>query len=572
MSTPNEDRLRQSRLSPARWGESELKRFFELTATSGQSKPTAKGDKGIIVGTTCAFAIRAGVEELRQGGSAVDAVCAAALAEIALTAGCTVSYAGLFHLVYYEKETGKTHALDATYNAPFDEDDPLSIPSRPTPSGRTTLVPGFMAGLEAAHKRFGRLPFASLFEPAIYIAQEGFEVYQFLGWWIRESKDILGRLLETRAIFTKENGELYQRGDHFRQPELADTLGAVAQEGAGHMYTGDWAEAFVNAVQREGGKLTLKDLKAYVPIWSEAQRTDYHGFEVRAARGGVEIIEGLNLLELADHQRHGHYSESADALYWIIQITRMSNLISTLDEDQLTSRFPSLSFRNASRGTKEHARAIWAKLRTPGWLQEVQGILTPRGGHSSGLVAVDAEGNVASVGHTINTLDWGSTGIFVGGISIPDSASIQQASVKEAGPGGRFRNEMNPLVVLKDGNPVLASAAIGAGLHEATLQRLHNVIDFGMDIEQSMEQPIFHGPLWRDSSFSLFDAAAAVPPTGFSAELIESVRDLGQPMVVLDHENRFESRGWWVGISIDPETGECQGRANRTHNGYALTE
>ena len=490
----DEKRLPLSKFSPARWGESELKRFFELTRTSGQLKPTAKGDKGVIVGTTCAFAMRAGVEALRQGGSAVDAVCTAALAEIALTAGCNVSYAGIFHLVYYEKETGKTYALDAAYNAPIDENDPLSIPTRPTPSGRTALVPGFIAGLEAAHKRFGRLPFGSLFEPAIYIAQEGFEVYQFLGWWIRDRKDILSRLPETRAVFTKENGELYKKGDHFRQPE--------------------WARAFVNAVQREGGKITLNDLGSYSPIWSEPWRTNYHGYEVCATIGGVEIIEGFNLLELANLQRYGHYTESPDALYWFIQITRMSNLISTLRKDQLTNHFPLSFLCSPSRVTKEHARAIWAKLRTPGWLREVQGVVSPRAGHSSGVVAVDSEGNVASVGHSINTLDWGSTGIFVGGISIPDSASIQQESVKEAGPGGRIRNEMAPLIVLTAGKPVLASAAIGAGLHEATLQRLHNVIDFGMDIQQSTEQPIFHGPLWADSSFTVFDPGRGSPTNG----------------------------------------------------------
>ena len=111
---------------------------------------------------------------------------------------------------------------------------------------------------------------------------------------------------------------------------------------------------------------------------------------------------------------------------------------------------------------------------------------------------------------------------------------------------------MDPLIVLRDGKPVLASSAIGGGLHEATLQRLHNMIDFGMDLKESMEQPIFHGPLWTDDSFSQMDASAAVPPTGFSEQLVQRVRELGQPVVVLDHETRFESRGWWVGMSIDP--------------------
>ena len=243
---------------------------------------------GFYEGITYAFAIRAGLEAVRQGGSAVDAVCSSALAQIALGVGSATSYAGIFHLIYHEKKTARTFALDAAYNAPLEEADPLSIPSRPTPSGRTALVPGFMAGVEAAHNRFGRLPFSSLFEPAIYVAQEGFEVYQLLAWWIQDRKDILSRLPETRAVFTKENGELYQRGDRFSQPEFAKTLGAIAREGAGHMYTGEWGQAFVSTVQEEGGKITLKDLRDYAPIWYEPSRTNYRGYEV-CSTGSAEI-------------------------------------------------------------------------------------------------------------------------------------------------------------------------------------------------------------------------------------------------------------------------------------------
>ena len=572
MSTPHDRHRLSSTFSPARWGEAELDRFTELTRTYGRSKPTARGNEGMIVGTTGALAIRAGAESLRQGGSAVDAACTTTLAQIALAVGSTISYAGIFHLVYHEKKTAKTYALDATYNAPLEEADPLSIPSRPTPSRRTALVPGFMAGLEAAHRRFGKLPFAALFEPAIYIAEEGFELHSGLASYLETRRDVLSRLPETRAIFTRRDGEFYQAGDLIRQPELSRTLRAVASDGASQMYSGRWAQSLVRAVQKEGGKITLKDLRNYAPIWSEATRTDYRGYDVCATDSGVDILESLNLMELAEFRgQYSHYTESPDALYWLIQISRMSELISSRPQDRLKSHFPALSFSTRSRATKEHARIIWEKLRTPDWLQEVQ-IPPLRGGHSDGVLAVDAEGNVAAIGHTINTNMWGSTGIFVGGVSIPDSASYQQERVKEAGPDGRIRNEMNPLIVLRVGQPVLASAAIGGGLHEATLQRLHNVIDFGMDIEESIDQPIFHGPLWTNDSFSLFDAAAAVPPAGFSERLVQGVRELGQPVVVLDHENRFESRGWWVGITIDSGSGERQGRANRTHNGYALAE
>ena len=561
------------RFSPARWGEAEVSRFAELTATSGQVKPTAKGNAGMVVGTTRASAIRAGVEALRQGGSALDAVCTTALAQIALSAGSTTSYAGIFFMVYHETKTARTFALDAGYNAPLAETDPLSIPSRPTPSGRTALVPGFMAGFEAAHQRFGRLPFGAQFEPAIHIAEEGFDVDPYLAWDIGFRSAVLSRSPETRSIFTREDGEFYQVGDRFRQLELAKTLRAVALEGAGHMYTGDWAQAFVNAVQEEGGKITLKDLEEYIPIWSEPLRTDYRGYEVCTTDGGVDVLEGLNLLELADpHSRYGHYTKSPEALFLLIQISRISQYISNYPEDQIGSLFPSLPFSARSRATKEHARLIWEELRSPGRLRELVGPPSALGGHSDGVLAVDADGNVAAIGHTINTGTWGTTGIFVGGISIPDSATHQQERIRKAGPGGRIRNEINPLIVLRDGKPVLASAAIGGGLHEATLQRLHNVIDFDMGLQEAMEQPIFHGPRWTDSSFEQFDAYTLIPPTGFSEQLIQGVQELGQPVILLDHKDRFESCGWWVGLSIHPETGERQGRANQTHNGWALAE
>jgi gamma-glutamyltranspeptidase / glutathione hydrolase len=214
---------RKSRISPAHWSEADRKHFMALEHTWGQPKPLACSQKGVVVTHMCGFAVRAGVEALRQGGSAADAALTTALAQIALAAGSFISYAGTMNLVYYEAATGKVSALDAGYNVPMMETEPHSIPSQPTPGGRTALVPGFMAGLEAAHRRFGKLPFGCLFEPAIYLAEEGFEA-GLLARWIEFRKEVLGRLAETRSVFSKANGEFYQKGDRFRQPELAKTL------------------------------------------------------------------------------------------------------------------------------------------------------------------------------------------------------------------------------------------------------------------------------------------------------------------------------------------------------------
>src|SRR5207249_3460003 len=199
--------------------------------TDGEPKPVAQGRKGMVVASAQAFATRAGVEVLRQGGSAIDAALTAALTQIVRRAGCVSSYAGTLNLVCYDATTGLVHALDAGFDVPREETDPLSIPLPPTPSGRTALVPSFMAGVEAAHARFGKMPFQSLFEPAIYLAEEGFEVDGVDAWRLQYRKDVLSRLAATRAVFTKEDGEFYQLGDQFRQPALAETLHQVAEQG-----------------------------------------------------------------------------------------------------------------------------------------------------------------------------------------------------------------------------------------------------------------------------------------------------------------------------------------------------
>jgi gamma-glutamyltranspeptidase/glutathione hydrolase len=103
-----------------------------------------------------------------------------------------------------------------------DEDDPATIPPNAgpdaKPSGRSALVPGFMAGVEAAHRRFGKLPFAKLFEPAIYYAENGFKLHAIHGSMLAKREAVLTRLPETRRVFTREDGKLYRLGDRFAQP------------------------------------------------------------------------------------------------------------------------------------------------------------------------------------------------------------------------------------------------------------------------------------------------------------------------------------------------------------------
>ena len=229
--------------------------------------------------------------------------------------------------MYYDAATQKVYCLNAHYNTPLKETEPRSIPNT---GGRTALVPGFMAGVEAAHERFGKLPRERVFQPAITLAENGQAVDAMLAGFIEFRKSVLSRHPETKRIFTSADGKFYAEGQLFRQPELANTLKRVAAEGASYMYAGPWGRKFVDVIRKNGGKITHRDMENYRAFWEEPVTTSYHEYKVFApgisAWGGVDIVEGLNLLELADLKQSGHYSSSPRSLVWFIEIAACQSL------------------------------------------------------------------------------------------------------------------------------------------------------------------------------------------------------------------------------------------------------
>ncbi|MCP4659612.1 MAG: hypothetical protein GY856_29775 [bacterium] len=508
-------------LSPASWPPGELEKYSELEYDYYRPNPRGVGRHGLVVGAASALSVRAGLEALKQGGTAADAAIVTSLAQVTLEAGCWVSFAGIFNLTYYDAATGEVYYLDAGYNTVERETDPLSIPPLGTPSGRSALVPGFMAGIGAAHQRFGALPWASVLEPAIYFAEEGFRIDPMLGRTIEYRADVLNRLPATRAVFTSPDGDLYQTGEHFTQPELAKTFKRVARRGAEDMYWGVWARRFVQAVRAEGGNMAMSDMRAYEAIWSAPVRIRYRDYEIFApgppASGGITITDALERIEPYDLAALGRYTESADALYALIDATRAAYFGG-----------------NATAGS-----------------------------HSQAVIAIDEAGNIAAVLHSINTLSWGTTGIFVDGVSVPDSAAFQQQRILETGPGQRLPAGINPLIVLRDGRPFLASSAIGSGLFEETIQGVVNVLDYGMDPKKAQHVPTFRYPDSNEPSYP-----TRVTRGDFSASLLDSVRAMGIP-IVEEAPEEAEGFGYWIGAIIEPGSGRRIGATSNVFNGHA---
>lgn len=545
-------------LSPAKWDPAEKEKYDQLEQQFRRDNVLFEGEKAVITGTTTPSAQRAGLEALRRGGNAMDAALTTSLTNIALSAGAPVTYAGAMELIYYDAATDQYYNLNAAWNTLLEEDDPMSIPktsglnfsSKMNPSGRTALVPGYMAGVEAAHKRFGKLPFSALFTPAIYYAEKGFKVHPSLVGWIFARQSVLSRLPETRRVFTnKETGNFYKAGEIFYQPELAITLRAVAHQGAAYMYTGEWAKRLVALVQRDGGKMTMEDLRNYQAKWSEPLKIPYGDYTIHAsglpAIGGVNIAQALNVAKEAGLSNMGHYTESPEAFFWLFQINNLasltlypqiyrSNLLKGVD-----SSLPSLA-------TKAHAKQLWVMM-SKGQFGMTKTPVSKNPKHSDAIVAVDRWGNVAALVHTINTVIWGETGIFVDGVSIADSAAFQQQQILEQGPGKRLPDGMEPLIISRNGKPVLALSSVGSGLHQATNSVLFNIMDFNMGLKEAIDAPSLHVPKYIASGISI----PQVYKGDFSDELLTGVKELGLEVEVIPTTGG--SPGWVIGAMIDPD-------------------
>ena len=494
-------------LDPAGWPADEVDdslRRVSVGAVSGTA------DEAMVAGSTGPFAQLAGRKVLEAGGSAADAVVAVCLAQVALAAGAWVSCAGVFAMVHYQARTGRVDSLSAGFATFAGETDPATIPRPPAPSGRTALVPGFVAGIGAAHQRFGRLPWADLFGPAIWVAERGFPVGRGRERQFELRQDVLSRTPEGREIFFGDRGRLPRKGETFRQPAFARTLRGIAADGPEWMYQGPWAREFVGVVGREGGKAVLEDLASYQPAWDESVTASFHGHRVHAlggpGRGGAALALTLNL---ADQAGLADPAEDPESLYWMIQIARQ--------------------VRPTGLGVTEHgpgyASGLWQEMRAAGG---AVGASAVPGSHSDFVLAVDRDGNVAAACHSVNTSLWGSTGLFAGGVSIPDAAGSPSFALTDPAPGAHLTIPASPVIALRDGRPVLAAGNVGIAGNAVALQCLHAILGAGRDIAETVAGPLFHGPdfMTGDSVNTPAEAASAVTRrlSGTSPQLASAAR------------------------------------------------
>ena len=433
----------------------------------------------------------AGARVLAEGGSAVDACIAAAFASWVAESMLTGPGAGGFFLVH-EAERGVTRLADfftcvpglgagRRADARMDE---ITVEFEPdswqkfSVGGASCAVPGVPKGLEEVHRRFGRLPWRELTEPAIELARAGVEITPAQDFMHKILDSVLRRSEEGRRVYGLQERR-YTTDDHLKLPDLARTLEQLAAEGAGALYGGELGRRVIARVQEEGGEFTPEDLERYRVVWRRPVRAGYRGCEFVSnsppSSGGILIACGLRLL---DRLGEGGEPGSVGALVRMIEVMREQTRARS-GRFSADLRRGGLAGRLLSDGATEEAAAR---------------VLAAEPGRPTGtthISVVDSSGNAASL-----TCSLGSgSGVIVPGTGIHLNNILGEDDLVLGGelPGERLTSMMAPSIVLVAGRPRLVLGSAGSvRLRGAIMQTVVNAIGHGLPVEEAVTRPRVH--------------------------------------------------------------------------------
>jgi len=530
------------------------------------------------------LASRAGVEIMHAGGNAVDAAVATgfALAVVHPQAGnlggggflLLRTASGDVHFVDFREKApaaaAKNMYLDAHGNVISD----LSVVGY-----KAIGVPGSVAGLVYAEKKYGKLTLAQVIAPAIKLARDGFPLAYEDAEDIRDDEH-LAEFPESRRIFQRD-GKFYQPGEVLKQPELARTLERIAKN-PDDFYHGDLARELAATIQKGGGLVTAADLAAYEVKEREPVHGTYRGYEIIGApppsSGGTTLVEVLNILEGFDLAKTGN--RSAETIHLTAEAFRRAFYDRTDfmgDPDFARVPVPQLIDKKYAEAWREAIDVNHASpstdLKRPQFkdLERVASNFAAQREpeNTTHYSVVDSDGNAVAVTTTLND-SFGSRvtaeGLgfllndemddFATKQGVPNSYGLIQGQANAVGPNKRPLSAMTPTIVLKDGKLFLVLGSPGGPRIITTVANiLMGVVDFGLDIQEAVNAPRFHHQ-WLPDQIDVEDR--------LSPDTMNLLRSKGHRLNVV----HFWSDGEC--IMIDPKTGERLGASDGRNNGKAV--
>ncbi len=457
-----------------------------------------------MVVSESAPATDAGLAILKQGGNAIDAAVATALAVgVTNPASCGIGGGG-FMLIYVAQE-GKFYALDYREAAPhaasadmyYRDGHPNEELAKNGPLA--IAVPGEIAGIDAALKRFGTMKFQQVAAPAMKLARDGFPVSEHLAKEISTNTAMLAMDAGLKEVFLKEDGSAPAAGEKIYQKKLAETLERLGNTPAAKFYNGPVGNEMVAFLAAHGGLITLDDLTDYQPIWRDPLHRAYHGVEVYAmpppSSGGV-VLEMLGMLE------PGHLPglglNSPPYLARLIEVMRQGFIDRSLYADPAYVHVPLDVLLSPAHINEARDRALHQNNPTVAPEAHDHG--------TSNMCVVDEAGNVVALTTTINTVFGAKMTVPKLGIILNDEMDdfsvapgifnaykLAGADANSIAPGKRPLSSMTPIIVVKQDKPVLtAGGSGGPTIISGVLQVTLDILDFHDSAEVAVATPRIH--------------------------------------------------------------------------------
>jgi gamma-glutamyltranspeptidase / glutathione hydrolase len=477
----------------------------------------------------------AGVAMLRQGGNALDAAIATQLALAVVYPGAGNIGGGGFMVAHLAK--GKNIALDFREKAPAaaTRDMYLDTAGNPQPNLSTnghlaSGVPGTIAGLFAEHK-YARLPFATLIQPAIDLAENGYVITEAEARNLNGSQAAFKKYNTVMPVFVKEGG--WKAGDTLVQKDLAKTLRLIRDQGARGFYEGETAKLIVGEMQRGKGIITAGDLAAYQAKEREATVFPYKSYSIVTmplpSSGGVILQQMMKMIE--DQPLKSYGFQSVKTVHLMTEVERMAYADRAKylgDRD-----FYSVPVKTLTSEAYLHQRMAAFNPDQAGNSKDIQaGIISPASEETTHLDVIDDQGNAVSITTTLNG-GYGSKVVVAGAgfllnnemddfsikPGIPNMYGAVGAEANAIVPGKRMLSSMTPTLVLDKGKVFLVVGTPGGTtITTSVFQTLVNILEFDMSTEDAVDKPKFHHQWLPDEIY--------VEP-GFAAETREELKKMG---------------------------------------------
>lgn len=555
---------------------------LQSTTTLAASREPVRARHGVVASTN-QVASKVGVDIMKRGGNAIDAAIAVAFA-LAVTHPAAGNLGGGGFMMIRLKN-GRTTAIDYREMAPaatnrniyLDKNGKVMVgEGGPAEGYRAAGVPGTVRGMELALKKYGsgKLSWSQLVEPARRLAANGFAVTYSLARSLRNKSEYLSKYPETKRIYLN-NGNFYNDGDLFIQPELAATFARLQQRGPNEFYTGRTAQLIAADMKRHNGLMTLDDLRGYVAKEREPLHGNYRGYEIISmpppSSGGAVLLEMLNILEGYDLTKMDW--ASSDRYHLMTEAMRRA----FADRAEYMGDTDFVKVPIAGLIDKKYAAQLRSTINTERASSSEQVKAGKPLGYESDetthFTVVDAEGNAVSNTYTLN-FSYGSAVVAKGtGIIMNDEMDDFAAKPGTANNYGLIQGERNAvaprkrplsamtptLVLRKDGTLWFTVGSPGGPtIINTVFEVISNVIDYNMNIQQAIDAPRIHHQWLPDE--------LVYEPFGLSGDTQRMLTSRGHKLV-----DKNEYQGDCQGIMIEEKTGMRLGATDpRRSDGLAV--